>query len=118
VPFRSVASASWTAGGVVVSAPSVAKFGDALLRGESSGAPAREQMTNFHDTGGAPEYPSYALGMGRTLWSRLSGPVWVAGGSPPGFGSTLAHLPDKGITVAVLATATTQRDSPWQSPKS
>ena len=87
----------------MASAPSVAKFGDALLRGELLGRAAREQMTNFQDTGGAPEYPSYALGMGRTLWSRLSGPVWVAVGSAPGFGSTLAHLPDEGITVAVLA---------------
>ncbi|MDQ4026256.1 MAG: beta-lactamase family protein [Actinomycetota bacterium] len=103
VPFRSVASASWTAGGIVASAPSVAKFGDAVLRGELLGRAAREQMTNFQDTGGAPEYPSWAFGMGRALWSRLSGPVWVAFGATPGFGSTLAHLPANGITVAVLA---------------
>jgi D-alanyl-D-alanine carboxypeptidase len=103
VPFRSVASASWTAGGIVASAPSVAKFGDAVLRGDLLGRAAREQMTNFQDTGGAPEYPSYAFGIGRTLWSRVSGPVWVAFGSTAGFGSTLAHLPAEGITVAVLA---------------
>jgi D-alanyl-D-alanine carboxypeptidase len=103
VPFRSVASASWTAGGMVASAPSVAKFGDAVLRRELLGPAAREQMTNFEDTGGAPEYPAYAFGVGRNRWSGLSGPVWVAYGSTPGFGSTLAHLPAKGITVAVLA---------------
>lgn len=103
VPFRSVASASWTAGGIVASAPSVAKFADAVFRGELLGRAAREQMTNFQDTGGAPEYPAYAFGMGRTLWSRVSGQVWVAFGSTAGFGSTLAHLPAKGITVAVLA---------------
>jgi CubicO group peptidase (beta-lactamase class C family) len=103
VPFRSVASASWTAGGIVASAPAVAKFGDAVLRGDLLGRAAREQMTNFQDTGGAPEYPAYAFGMGRTRWSRLSGPVWVASGSTAGFGSTLAHLPAQGITVTVLA---------------
>jgi D-alanyl-D-alanine carboxypeptidase len=103
VPFRSEASASWTAGGIVASAPAVAKFGDAVFRRELLGRAAREQMTNFQDTGGAPEYPAYAFGMGRTLWSPLPGDVWVAYGATPGFGGTLAHLPAKGITVVVLA---------------
>ena len=35
--------------------------------------------------------------------NRISSrPVWATLGSFHGFGSTLAHLPDKGITVAVL----------------
>ena len=103
VPFRSAASAGWTAGGIVASAPSVARFGNAVLRGELLGRAARQQMTNFQDTGGGPEYESYALGLGEVYASRLSGRVWAATGSTAGFGSTLAHLPAKGITVAVLA---------------
>jgi D-alanyl-D-alanine carboxypeptidase len=103
VPFRSAASASWTAGGIVASAPSVAAFGDAVLRGELLGRGARQQMTNFRDTGGGPGYRSYALGMGQIYMNGLPGPVWAAFGSAAGFGSTLAHLPAKGITVAVLA---------------
>jgi CubicO group peptidase (beta-lactamase class C family) len=60
-------------------------------------------MTTFRDTGGEPEYSAYALGMGQTLINGLRGPVWIVEGSAPGFGSTLAHLPANGITVAVLA---------------
>lgn len=103
VPYRSAASSSWTAGGIVASAPSVAEFGDAALRGDLLGRAARQQMTTFQDTRGAPEYRAYALGMGQTLMNGLRGPVWIAEGSAPGFGSTLAHLPADGITVAVLA---------------
>jgi CubicO group peptidase (beta-lactamase class C family) len=103
VPYRSAASSAWTAGGIVASAPSVAEFGDAVLRGELLGRAARQQMTNFQDTGGGPGYGSYALGMGQIYANRLSGLVWAALGNSPGFGSTLAHLPAKGITVAVLA---------------
>ena len=103
VPYRSAASSAWTAGGMVASAPSVAKFGDAVLRGELLGRAARQQMTDFQDTGGGPGYGSYALGMGQIYSNRLSGLVWAAVGDFPGFGSTLAHLPGKGITVAVLA---------------
>lgn len=36
--------------------------------------------------------------------NRISSrPVWATLGSAHGFGSTLAHLPGKGITAAVLA---------------
>ena len=118
VPFRSVASASWTVGGIVASAPSVAKFGDAVLRGELLDCAAREQMTNFQATGGAPEYRSYAFGMGRTHASRLSGPVWVAFGSTSDFAGTLAHLPSKGITAAVLANRDESTRLTMASPKS
>ena len=103
VPYRSAASSSWTAGGIAASAPSVAQFGDAMLRGELLGRTARRQMTDFQDSGGGPAYHSYAFGIGETYANRLSGLVWAAFGSAPGFGSTLAHLPSEGITVAVLA---------------
>ncbi len=105
VPYRSMASAAWTGGGVVASAPSVARFGDAVLRGDLLGRAAREQMTSFHDTGGGGDaYAAYALGVGQIYMNRISSrPVWATLGSAHGFGSTLAHLPGKGITVAVLA---------------
>ena len=105
VPYRSMASAAWTGGGVVASAPSVARFGDAVLRGDLLGRAAREQMTSFHDTGGGGDaYAAYALGVGQIYMNRISSrPVWATLGSAHGFGSALAHLPGKGITVAVLA---------------
>jgi D-alanyl-D-alanine carboxypeptidase len=104
VPYRSMASAAWTGGGIVASAPSVARFGDAVLRGDLLGRAARHQMTSFHDTGGGDAYAAYALGVGQVYMNRISSrPVWATLGSAHGFGSTLAHLPGKGITVAVLA---------------
>jgi D-alanyl-D-alanine carboxypeptidase len=104
VPYRSMASAAWTGGGIVASAPSVARFADAVLRGDLLGRAARQQMTTFHDTGGGDPYVAYALGIGQIYMNRLSDrPVWAALGTAHGFGSTLAHLPGKGITVAVLA---------------
>ena len=105
VPYRSMASAAWTGGGIVASAPSVARFGDAVLRGDLLGPAARRQMTSFHDTGRGDSYPTYAFGVGEIYMNRASPdrPVWAALGSAHGFGSTLAHLPGKGITVAVLA---------------
>ena len=104
VPYRSMASAAWTGGGIVASAPSVARFGDAVLRGDLLGRAARRQMTSFHDTGGGDGYAAYALGVGQIYMNRIaSRPVWATLGSAHGFGSTLAHLPGKGITAAVLA---------------
>ena len=104
VPYRSMASAAWTGGGIVASAPSVARFGDAVLAGDLLGREARQQMTSFHDTGGGDAYAAYALGVGQTYMNRISSrPVWATFGAARGFGSTLAHLPGKGITVAVLA---------------
>jgi D-alanyl-D-alanine carboxypeptidase len=104
VPYRSAASASWTAGGIVASAPAVARFGDAVLRGELLDHAARRQMTDFRDTGSGRGYGAYALGLGQIYMNRISErPVWAALGIAPGFGSTLAHVPDKGISVAVLA---------------
>jgi D-alanyl-D-alanine carboxypeptidase len=105
VPYRSIASAAWTGGGIVASAPSVARFGDAVLRGDLLGAAARRQMTSFQDTGRGDSYLAYALGVGEIYMNRVSPdrPVWAALGSTHGFGSTLAHLPGQGITVAVLA---------------
>jgi D-alanyl-D-alanine carboxypeptidase len=104
VPYRSMASAAWTGGGIVASAPSVARFGDAVLRGDLLGRAARQQMTSFHDTGGGDGYAAYALGVGQIYMNRISSrPVWATLGSAHGFGSTLAHLPGKDITAAVLA---------------
>jgi D-alanyl-D-alanine carboxypeptidase len=103
VPYRSTASAFWTAGGIVASAPSVAKFGDAVMHGTLLAPSARRQMTSFQSTGGEPGYSAYALGLGQIFSSRLSGYLWGAQGDFPGFGSTLAYLPAKRITVAVLA---------------
>jgi D-alanyl-D-alanine carboxypeptidase len=98
VPYRSQASAAWTAGGIVASAPSVAKFGDAIIRGTLLDPAERREMTNFEPTDSAGGYSGYALGLG-----QLGPDLWAAVGSTPGFGSTLAYFPSQHVTVAVLA---------------
>jgi hypothetical protein len=73
------------------------------LSREPAGRAARE-MTRFNDTGGEDAYAAYALGVGQIYMNRISShPVWATLGSAHGFGSTLAHVPGNGITVAVLA---------------
>ena len=47
-------------------------------------------------------YASYGLGIGQNLSPRLSTMVWTVYGNLPGVGSTLAFLPDRKITAAVL----------------
>src|SRR5215210_2491712 len=101
VPYRSVASSAWTAGGIVASAESVARFGDAVLRGATLTRDGRKQMTAFVPAEGP--YSAYALGLGKIYSTWVSEDLWGAVGSFPGFGGTLAHLPSKGVTVVVLA---------------
>ena len=101
VPYRSVASSAWTAGGIAASAESVARFGDAVLRGSTLTTSGRKDMTTFVPAEGP--YNAYALGLGKAYSTRVSADLWGALGALPGFGATLAHLPSKGITVVVLA---------------
>src|SRR5215210_6785359 len=62
LPFPSEASAEWTAGGMVASAPSVALFADALLRGELLSRDARRQV--LRSVGAGEIYDRYGLGVG------------------------------------------------------
>jgi D-alanyl-D-alanine carboxypeptidase len=101
VPYRSVASSAWTAGGIVASAESVARFGDALIRGSLLVRNGRKEMTAFVPAEGP--YSAYGLGLGRKYSTRVSADLWGAVGNFPGFGGTLAHLPSEGVTVVVLA---------------
>jgi D-alanyl-D-alanine carboxypeptidase len=101
VPYRSVASSAWTAGGIVASAESVARLGDAVFRGRALTPAARAQMTSFVPA--EPPYSAYGLGVGKLPSNRLSGDLWAAVGVFPGFGGTLAHVPSRGVTAVVLA---------------
>jgi CubicO group peptidase (beta-lactamase class C family) len=61
-PYPSEASYLWTAGGMVASAPSVARFADALLRGELLSPDWRRQLLRFVPA--TDGYESYGLGVG------------------------------------------------------
>jgi D-alanyl-D-alanine carboxypeptidase len=101
-PYRSLASAAWTAGGMVASAPSVARFADAALRGSLLTPAGRHDLLGFVPADNVP-YIRYGLGIGETFSKRLATNVWSVFGATAGFGATLMHDPGRHITVVVLA---------------
>jgi CubicO group peptidase (beta-lactamase class C family) len=90
------------AAGAVASAPSLARLGDALLRGSLLTPAARAQLLTTEAADGQM-YASYGLGLGQNLSPRLSTMVWVVYGNLPGVASTLAFLPGRDVTAVVLA---------------
>ena len=100
VPYPSEASSSWTAGGMVASAPSVARFTDALLRGELLAPEWRRQLLQFvpSDEG----YDGYGLGVGKGQ-TPTGEEGWGHVGAGPGFETAAIHFPARAITVAMLA---------------
>jgi D-alanyl-D-alanine carboxypeptidase len=99
-PYPSEASSSWTAGGMVASARSVARFGDALLRGNLLSPASRRQMLRFVPAGEV--YDGYGLGVGRGQLPN-GDEAWGHIGAGPGFVTSVFHLPPKAITVAVIS---------------
>jgi D-alanyl-D-alanine carboxypeptidase len=98
-PYPSEASYLWAAGGMVASAPSVARFADALLRGGLLTPDARRQLLRSVPAKG---YDSYGLGVGKGEASTGE-EVWGHFGTGPGFATGVSHLPGREITVAVLS---------------
>ena len=99
-PYPSEASAAWTAGGMVASAPSVARFADALLRGELLAPDSRRDLLRFVPAGEG--FDGYGLGVGKGQTAKGE-EAWGHFGAGPGFATVVAHLPAKAITVAVLS---------------
>jgi D-alanyl-D-alanine carboxypeptidase len=101
-PYRSAASAAWTAGGMVASAPAVARFADAALRGPLLTPAGRRDLLRFVAADNYA-YVRYGLGIGEAFSNRMAAPVWAVFGATAGFGATLLHDPVRHITVVVLA---------------
>jgi D-alanyl-D-alanine carboxypeptidase len=101
IPYDSIASSAWTGGAIVAGAESVARWGDALLRGQILSTSGRKQQLTFVPVEG--DRVAYGLGVTRLLSPELGSDVLGHDGALPGFGSSLWHLPAKGITAAVLA---------------
>ena len=99
-PYPSEASWLWAAGGMVASAPSVARFADALLRGELLSADSRRELLEFvpaDDLG----YDGYGLGVGKGQTGTEE--IWFHTGAGPGFLTVVTHVPAKEITVAAFS---------------
>jgi D-alanyl-D-alanine carboxypeptidase len=98
-PYPSEASWLWTAGGMVASAPSVARFADALLRGELLSPDWRRELLEFVPA--AERYDGYGLGVAKGQAGTEE--VWFHDGAGPEFVTGVSHLPAKEVTVAVLS---------------
>lgn len=81
------------------SAPSVARFADALLRGELLSPDSRRQLLRFVPA--SEGYDGYGLGVGKGQIPPWE--VWGHFGAGPGFVTVVSHLPAENITVAVLS---------------
>jgi D-alanyl-D-alanine carboxypeptidase len=101
LPYDSIASSAWTGGGIVAGAAAVARWGDALLRDDVLDPSGRKQLLSFVAVDDGPA--GYGLGVTRIRSPQDGTELWGHDGSLPGFGSSLWHLPSRGITAAVLA---------------
>ena len=98
-PYPSEASWEWAAGGMVASAPSVARFADALLRGELLSPDSRRELLEFVPA--SEGFDGYGLGVGKGQMGTEE--VWFHVGAGPEFVTSVSHVPAKAITVAVLS---------------
>jgi D-alanyl-D-alanine carboxypeptidase len=99
VPFSSVGTAAWTAGGLVGSANDVARFGQALFTGHLLQPASLRQMLRFNDSADIEE--GYGLGV---VHGSVDGyDAWGHEGQMPGFHTILLHAAKPHLTVVVLA---------------
>ena len=98
IPFRSLATVAWTAGGIATDAPALARWADALYGGRILGAAALSEMLDFR------LYP-YGLGVQRDLVGGLV--AWGHDGDIGAFRSSLRYLDRMGISIAVLTNDST-----------
>jgi D-alanyl-D-alanine carboxypeptidase len=99
VPFTSVGTAAWTAGGLVGSATDVARFGQALFTGHLLHPASLRQMLRFNDSADIEE----GYGLGVVHGSAGGYDVWGHEGQMPGFHTILLHAAKPHVTVVVLA---------------
>jgi hypothetical protein len=85
--------------GGIPSAPSLARFADALLRGDLLSPDSRQQLLRFVPAGDG--YDGYGLGVGKG--QQGTDDVWYHFGAGPGFVTVAGHVPAKEITVAALS---------------
>jgi CubicO group peptidase (beta-lactamase class C family) len=96
VPSTGVATAAWTAGGLAGSTVALARWGDALLAGDTLRKRSLAQMTTFHD---GAMWQGYGLGLGHQSVDGRE--VWGHSGDIPGFHAELWHLPDQDLTMTL-----------------
>ena len=98
-------SIGWAAGGLVSTAPDLARFYQALLAGQLLTPALLNEMTT---TGTSPDYPGIAVGLG--IWSIETpcGTVWGHEGGIPGYKSFA--ISDRDGTRSAVVTVLTELD--------
>ena len=97
VPSTAVATGAGTAGALAGSTAALARWGNALLGGDTLEPGSLEQMTTFSDEGAM--WDGYGLGLAhQTVDDRE---VWGHVGDITGFHAELWHLPAENLTITV-----------------
>jgi CubicO group peptidase (beta-lactamase class C family) len=97
MPSTAVASLAGTAGGLAGSTTALARWGNALLGGDTLEPRSLEQMTKFSDSGAL--WQGYGLGLAHQSVDDRE--VWGHVGDIPGFHAELWHLPAENLTMTV-----------------
>jgi CubicO group peptidase (beta-lactamase class C family) len=103
VPTPAFATAIFTDGALVASAPGLARWAKALFSGQAVSRASLEAMTVFHPIsfpqGG---HRDYGLGVAEYV---MRGVVWEHEGAFPGYSSYMGYLPEEGVSVVALTNA-------------
>jgi D-alanyl-D-alanine carboxypeptidase len=103
VPTPAFATAIFTDGAMVASAPGLARWAKTLFSGTAVSRASLEAMTDFHPIsfpqGG---HRDYGLGVAEYV---MRGVVWEHEGAFPGYASYMGYLPEEGVSVVALTNA-------------
>jgi D-alanyl-D-alanine carboxypeptidase len=103
LPYISAATATGASGAVVSTASDIAIWASALYGGKLFSETTLASMVDFSAT--APFSPHIPYGLACEQLSLNSELAWGHRGHVDGFWSTMAYLPDSGITIALLTNA-------------
>jgi D-alanyl-D-alanine carboxypeptidase len=103
VPTPAFATATFTDGAMVATAPGLARWAESLFSGKAVSRASLEAMTDFHPIsfpqGG---HRDYGLGVAEYV---MRGVVWEHEGAFPGYASYMGYLPEERIGVVALTNA-------------
>ena len=100
-PREALYSGAWTAGGLVATADDVARWTKALFEGEVLSQAMLDQMLTFINPVSHPAATGYGLGTMEFASSTLT--RWGHTGDIFGYGSIMMYVPERQISIAVLA---------------
>ncbi len=105
----------WAGGGFASTAADLARWGAALYGGKVLPQPWLRQMVT--GSGVKTDFPDgAAYGLGAILWHSELGPAWGHSGFVPGFNAVLEHLPEQGVTLALLCNSDVALKGPGRTP--